>query len=1338
MGTTTTIWSLPVQPAPEAAIVAGTFVTIWLFVFFGFAYLFHRLLRGPRKVWPEFKHIRNATLLLAVWYTFTAASRWVHQTRKTVPYGYILLEPVLQILQVGSTIWYLSGTYIILWNELERQFGKWQQTALWLTAQFFIFVIILMSLYEVVLDIAAAVVWLQFFTLNIIADVTTKRNQFELAMAGFFAFFAALTLCVAIAAIIYFPRKREGALVRARLYLLGGMLMLFGRSLAECIFASQTVKLSKPRLEIQMPYDITFGTLTLLYLCFMYAQACQLLSKNDTGRPDVVDIQSDIRAAILEQLWVATDHKILPAPAPSIVLDKTAEDLDTILENGPRSCKSTLTLQQKQRHALKFIAKLRKDMARFEPQIPAVPETKPPANGRSSRARHGRQSAPLLQAQASSMYHSLVDGEVGPAMRTASSAPNMRRDASSPFTNGGHQYGPDIRQREMQRIEENAVPQAFTRRPVAQPRYVSADLDAPSFQARAKAANLRERDNFRAASDPIPQQRRQYAPRGRVDDYDGIEVPEDYAPRISPQFESGTTLGEPADDTPSPHEPVDTEPQGPRRRYMRGAALTPGTAPAPPHMGIDDEPKILRRPFPVDLGQQGFQTSGQPVQDYDDQVRPRPQIQARMAYAETVTDTEASTRSPVNWTFDLPDLGRKDEFPLTEIQALTDQVLNPEPSIFSRKHTPPRSDEGDGLLVEELAELTNELYTYEAAVVGCFHLLTYDVARGFLRGKLKPDLSTKDSDEFFNTRISVYLQCVIIAERADSTLVHEGEARAAKQLLRILHKGKPGEFPHVLGLLATITDSSCEELLPFDFLAEILRRAQHREKLKAKLRRLQQTRDWTGAYSLIDGLQGFSQRPDLPQPVRRLLPELFSEYAMWASWRPNLARIRAWDTGTNDRQKSQLAHVFDLEGPDTTPQQRSALRFSSEGAFAMARAQGLRQGDDILDYLLNLLDRAVSIGPSAVDLFIEMCPVRSLTWELLIQLEIGLSVGLDSVAAALCSFIRALNPRVGIRDRVLAFCSVLPSLNRSAALQAAFGIANNISSRARQTFADAQKHFCQLLSILVNAESFGRDILALGRVLLDSNWLFEEWPPAFIAMLKALPSEGEMSARFKAIQTAKDVSWRQEQVDYLALCIGGSDVDGQIDPATSPMVVVPPIVVDPEPIWSPQVDNDPHRTALRKALGGMKGLNSQLAAACLERAEAEHDAFVKDLVTIIVGDSDQACVNLAKFLVPRVKRPATDDMEKCNANGKGDKLKFKVDSKRLLEESPHEHQQNLLLSRIITNVEKLNEAIVVMNRTLQDINIQNMNIELVAQMFKNYQSNVLFHLEATDNLKDPA
>lgn len=34
---------------------------------------------------------------------------------------------------------------------------------------------------------------------------------------------------------------------------------------------------------------------------------------------------------------------------------------------------------------------------------------------------------------------------------------------------------------------------------------------------------------------------------------------------------------------------------------------------------------------------------------------------------------------------------------------------------------------------------------------------------------------------------------------------------------------------------------------------------------------------------------------------------------------------------------------------------------------------------------------------------------------------------------------------------------------------------------------------------------------------------------------------------------------------------------------------------------------------------------------------------------------------------------------------------------------------------------------------MEEINIQNMNVELVAQMFKNYQSSVLFHLTGTNN-----
>ncbi|KAK9239138.1 DASH complex subunit Dad4, partial [Lipomyces kononenkoae] len=70
-------------------------------------------------------------------------------------------------------------------------------------------------------------------------------------------------------------------------------------------------------------------------------------------------------------------------------------------------------------------------------------------------------------------------------------------------------------------------------------------------------------------------------------------------------------------------------------------------------------------------------------------------------------------------------------------------------------------------------------------------------------------------------------------------------------------------------------------------------------------------------------------------------------------------------------------------------------------------------------------------------------------------------------------------------------------------------------------------------------------------------------------------------------------------------------------------------------------------------------------------------------------------------------------------------------------ENPHEQVQNALLARIITNVEKLNEAIIVLNRVLQEVNRENMNVELLSQMWENYQRNVLFNLESTDSLEKP-
>ncbi|KAK6501163.1 hypothetical protein TWF481_009011 [Arthrobotrys musiformis] len=70
-------------------------------------------------------------------------------------------------------------------------------------------------------------------------------------------------------------------------------------------------------------------------------------------------------------------------------------------------------------------------------------------------------------------------------------------------------------------------------------------------------------------------------------------------------------------------------------------------------------------------------------------------------------------------------------------------------------------------------------------------------------------------------------------------------------------------------------------------------------------------------------------------------------------------------------------------------------------------------------------------------------------------------------------------------------------------------------------------------------------------------------------------------------------------------------------------------------------------------------------------------------------------------------------------------------------ESPHESQQSLLLTRIIGNVEKLNEAVKEFNNRIREINAANMEAELFSHMWQNYQSYLEMNLEETNSLVPP-
>lgn len=70
-------------------------------------------------------------------------------------------------------------------------------------------------------------------------------------------------------------------------------------------------------------------------------------------------------------------------------------------------------------------------------------------------------------------------------------------------------------------------------------------------------------------------------------------------------------------------------------------------------------------------------------------------------------------------------------------------------------------------------------------------------------------------------------------------------------------------------------------------------------------------------------------------------------------------------------------------------------------------------------------------------------------------------------------------------------------------------------------------------------------------------------------------------------------------------------------------------------------------------------------------------------------------------------------------------------------ENPHEVAQNALWDRIIANVERLNENVGTLNRLLAEVNRANTDVELLAQMWDNYQRSAQFHLEVTGQTHDP-
>ncbi|KAF7556184.1 hypothetical protein G7Z17_g1669 [Cylindrodendrum hubeiense] len=363
---TKTLWHLPATALPEPASVVGpTFVTIWLFSSGALAYVFYYFLNKPSPTWPEFKSIALGSGLLSFWYLGITIDRWIHYDTLKVAFGYILFIPVWEFFHVLSTIFILWGTYAIVWKELDGRFTEKQQKICWLAAKVAILVVCMVSLFYTILYLALSIIWMEFVSLNTIADVATKRTQLELSMAALFFGFSLLTAGTAAVAIIWGSTKIDG---KTRVVLFLATILLLARSIAQFALVAQAYGKKYTRQDRLLAKDISYGLLSTMYLLTMAFHAWSISTGFDKGSNDARLVQSDIRKHILTKLQTDTKHgRQQSLPFEELLLN-VSESLDAILSQRPQSSSSTLNLDQKREVAMEYIRHLRDIYGELDPK----------------------------------------------------------------------------------------------------------------------------------------------------------------------------------------------------------------------------------------------------------------------------------------------------------------------------------------------------------------------------------------------------------------------------------------------------------------------------------------------------------------------------------------------------------------------------------------------------------------------------------------------------------------------------------------------------------------------------------------------------------------------------------------------------------------------------------------------------------------------------------------------------------------------------------------------------------------------------------------------------------
>ena len=555
-------------------------------------------------------------------------------------------------------------------------------------------------------------------------------------------------------------------------------------------------------------------------------------------------------------------------------------------------------------------------------------------------------------------------------------------------------------------------------------------------------------------------------------------------------------------------------------------------------------------------------------------------------------------------------------FPVAELQEHTNTYL------WKIGSTPYGQD-------AHLASLVRDHSVRGVAIVACAHALS-SVA---IRQNLCAELQFNTTNEL---SILSYLKALVGVRHANPSAISDIEKERAQILIFLSHFNVLGvmeqlwQYSEQINELLTLTDTA--NLVPPRIVYSILEVTC--DSLSAQLKDLISRHQWGCAYQATSSL---SRILGAAPATEQLLDSFFSNWRMWAVWRPDIRRLNAWEQ-LKPKERQELADILELEGPDVISSQNATLREAlvpqgdPQRGFLICHGQvllklnsgSIEEAHRALDRLVSAIYRTCLNSLIAIPLFVHLCLQKPIDDKILTILENAHTIRDHMLCRAVLDMLTGEETGVqmgGILD-------LLPILNSTHAHPLRYVLHESIGEVSDTIISKLLDRFLHELQLQKNIKGSGMTLHIFMKALQTAFWIRPSLSERTRLLTQQWPSDKDIEYLFMIRAEATNQPSLAELIDNY--CITYLAKIGDVDEVTKN--TVDGLIT----IWKQPLHRGRREVSL--AIANCSVLDPMAKRQCLALLTTAKTQFVNEIRPILHnGDMDDACTEFVRiFKIPNL------------------------------------------------------------------------------------------------------